>query len=50
LLVTSAAQDKGRFTPLLSRIPVHVIVEPVALLGAALYGLDLVNAPRNIRL
>ena len=28
--------------PLLARVPVHIIVEPVALLGAALHGLDLI--------
>ena len=36
----SAFQDKGRLSPLLQRVPVHIIVEPVALLGAALHGLD----------
>lgn len=32
--------DKGRLSGLLQRIPVFVILEPVALLGAALDGLD----------
>ena len=32
---------KGRFTNLLSAIPVHVITINAALLGAALYGLEL---------
>jgi glucokinase len=36
----STFQEKGRLTPLMSRIPVYIIVEPVALLGAAIYGLD----------
>ena len=39
-LFLSAFQDKGRLSPLLARVPVHIIVEPVALLGAALHGLD----------
>jgi glucokinase len=35
-------QAKGRFSELLSRIPVHVILNPkVALLGAACHGLGL---------
>ena len=33
--------------PLLARVPVHIIVEPVALLGAALHGLDLVDVPQG---
>ena len=34
--------DKGRFAPLLSRVPVHVILHPkAALFGAACYGLEL---------
>jgi glucokinase len=41
-------QDKGRLSPLLARMPVHVIVEPVALLGAAAHGLDLVNIPGRV--
>jgi glucokinase len=37
-----AFQAKGRFTKLLSRVPVHVILNPkVALLGAACHGLGL---------
>jgi glucokinase len=37
-----ALRAKGRFSGLLSRIPIHVILEPkVALLGAACYGLGL---------
>jgi len=32
--------NKGRFTDLLSDIPVHAVVSRVALMGAALYGLD----------
>jgi glucokinase len=34
-------RDKGRFSDLLSDIPVHVILNPdVALMGAACFGLD----------
>jgi glucokinase len=40
----STFQDKGRLAPMLARVPVYVIIEPVALLGAALYGLDIVNS------
>jgi glucokinase len=32
--------NKGRLTPLLKRLPVHAILEPVALLGASLYGFE----------
>jgi glucokinase len=39
---------KGRLAPLLSRIPVHVIVEPVALLGAAHHGLDIADSARSV--
>jgi glucokinase len=39
-LFLSTFQEKGRLSPLLARVPVHLIVEPVALLGAAHYGLD----------
>jgi glucokinase len=39
-LFLSTFQEKGRLTPLLARVPVHLIIEPVALLGAALHGLD----------
>ena len=34
-LLLSAFLSKGRLSPLLSRVPVHIILEPVALLGAA---------------
>ena len=35
-------QNKGRFTELMTRIPIHVILNPkAALLGAARYGLDM---------
>jgi glucokinase len=44
----SSFQDKGRLSPMLSRAPVHVVIEPVALLGAALHGLDIVNSPRRV--
>jgi len=40
----SAFQEKGRLTPLLARVPVHVIVEPVALLGAAHRGFDIAES------
>jgi glucokinase len=30
---------KGRFTELMSRMPIHVIVSPAGLAGAAAYGL-----------
>jgi glucokinase len=36
----SSFQEKGRLTQLLSRVPLHIIVDPVVLLGAALHGLD----------
>jgi glucokinase len=44
----AAFEDKGRLSPLLARVPVHIIVEPVALLGAAVHGLDLVNSPGRV--
>jgi glucokinase len=44
----STFQDKGRLSPLLARVPVHVIVEPVALLGAALHGLDVTVPARRV--
>jgi glucokinase len=34
-LFLSKFNDKGRLSPLLARMPVHLILEPVALLGAA---------------
>jgi glucokinase len=37
----AAFRNKGRFADLLSRVPVHVIVEQAALIGAASYGLML---------
>ena len=40
-----AFADKGRFAALLGDIPVKVITNQVALLGAALYGLDQLRAP-----
>ena len=40
-LFLSTFQEKGRLSPLLARVPVHIIVEPVALLGAAHHGLDI---------
>lgn len=44
----AAFRDKGRLSPLLARVPIHVIVEPVALLGAALHGFDLMNTPGRV--
>jgi glucokinase len=44
----AAFQDKGRLSPLLAHMPVHIIVEPVALLGAAVHGLDLVSTPGRV--
>jgi glucokinase len=41
-------QDKGRLSPLLAHMPVHMIVEPVALLGAAVHGLDLVSSSGRV--
>jgi glucokinase len=45
----STFQDKGRLSPLLARVPVHLIVEPVALLGAALHGLDILATGERVR-
>lgn len=41
----AAFRAKGRFTELLSRVPVHLIVRQAALIGAASYGLDLSASP-----
>ena len=38
--------DKGRFTDLLAKIPVKIITNQAALLGAALYGLDRIASER----
>jgi glucokinase len=39
-----AFRNKGRFSELIARIPVHVILDPtVALLGAAAYGLEVLR-------
>jgi glucokinase len=40
-LFLSTFQEKGRLSALLARVPIHLIVEPVALLGAAIHGLDI---------
>jgi glucokinase len=37
----AAFRAKGRFTPLLGRVPVHLIVRQAALIGTAEYGLRL---------
>jgi glucokinase len=39
-LFVSRFHDKGRLSPFLARVPVHIILEPVALLGAAVHGLE----------
>ena len=39
----AAFQRKGRLTELLARVPIHVITNKVALIGAASYGLRLVR-------
>jgi len=44
----AAFEAKGRLSPVIARMPVHVIVEPVALLGAAVHGLDVVNSLRRV--
>jgi glucokinase len=36
---------KGRFSELMSRIPIHVVVTPAGLAGAAAYGLE--NSTRD---
>jgi glucokinase len=46
-VLLSRFEDKGRLSPMLARVPVHVVVEPVALLGAAIHGLAIVNIPRR---
>ena len=43
----STFAKKGRLSPLLRRVPVYVIIEPVALLGAALHGLDIAPIPEG---
>jgi glucokinase len=48
-LFLSSFQEKGRLSPLLARVPVHIIVEPVALVGAALHGLDTTVAAGKVR-
>jgi glucokinase len=45
----STFSKKGRLSPLLRRVPVHVIIEPIALLGAAIHGLDLPDISENTR-
>jgi glucokinase len=44
----SAFEDKGRLSPMLSRVPVHIIVEPVALFGATQHGLDIIGSPGRV--
>lgn len=47
-LLLSTFQEKGRLTPLLARVPVHLIVEPVALLGAAYHGFDIAESAAKV--
>lgn len=47
-LFLSSFQEKGRLSPLLARVPVHIIIEPVALLGAAYHGLDVTVSARRV--
>jgi glucokinase len=47
-LFLATFQDKGRLSPLLARVPIHVIIQPVALLGAALHGLDVFDSARKV--
>jgi glucokinase len=42
-LFLSKFHDKGRLSPLLARMPVHLILEPVALLGAAAAAFEAMN-------
>jgi glucokinase len=46
-LFMTSFNRKGRLSPLLSRVPVHLIVESVALLGAAMYGFELTRSAGN---
>ena len=39
----TAFTDKGRMGPLLSRVPVHVVLRRAALFGAALRGFELAS-------
>jgi glucokinase len=41
-------QEKGRLTPLMSRIPVYIIVEPRALVGTAVHGLELMDPAERV--
>ena len=36
-----AYRNKGRFADLLARLPVYVVTRPAAIIGAALYGLQM---------
>jgi glucokinase len=47
-LFLSSFQEKGRLTPLMSRVPVHIVIEPVALLGAAVHGLEVEMPPERV--
>jgi glucokinase len=44
-LFLSKFHDKGRLSPLLARMPVHLIREPVALLGAAATAFEAITQP-----
>jgi glucokinase len=47
-LFLSTFQEKGRLSPLLARVPVHLIISPVALLGATYHGLDIMVSTRKV--
>jgi len=47
-LFLSSFQEKGRLTPLLARVPIHLILEPVALLGAAYRGFEIAESTRRL--
>lgn len=40
---------KGRFKDLMSNIPVHLIIAPAALIGAARYGLEMLKLPSSVQ-
>ena len=44
-LFLSKFHDKGRLSPLLARMPVHLILEPVVLLGAAAMAFEAISQP-----
>jgi glucokinase len=46
-LFLSAFHNKGRLSPMLARIPIHAIVKPVALIGAAMRGFEASGSSLN---